>query len=643
MPISDDTEIINSEDDNGEEMTIPYLHPNIALHDIKPNGKLFTDKQIQSLINATQKSKKKYQFPWFQPGRHSKNFVRNYLEDERLIDKSHGYVNGLLLTEDHELYAIYKGEKHARALGKGHFGKAKLAQNLKTGEWVVLKILNPHFTKGKSPKYAVDKMMRKARHEATNIRELYPDLNSTVMTHSSSGHLKAQFLLPLAKGNTILTFAKNAIMPTIKWLKLSLAMLECIQRFHQSGLFHCDLKPENMVYDPISNTVHAIDVGLSVYQDKPTIKYWHGSSFYSALEIHPDHWDGEVTFTEKTEVYALGVSIAETLGLKVRLYNESMGLISTKAYKHNIDNKKMRLELLNLLQSMVETDPEKRPTINEAIDCISLIIKHNYNDHSNILQQITKIAYVDCATLASLCKLKTKSEGAKRHYNELLHALRQADVVQLLCDEFNPFEAMKVRHLLMNKGIKVMEQAFRWSTTNEDTLNRLSAHTKLLEKQMNCLLNAFYVRTPDMNVSDPLMHHHIPGIKEINADPDLKKELDYYQKQMEHTLDLVPVAEQHLEKINTFITKRLSKLAENDPLRQSLQDFSDQINSENPHSTDYSSLLSDLKTLQEKTIHAGNRFSIFVEKKIGAVRPNTKAINTLTEEIEHDLGVRKRR
>src|SRR3990167_9350378 len=38
------------------------------------------------------------------------------------------------------LYAVYLGVKHRKHLGEGNYGRVKLAQNLKTGEWIAYKI-----------------------------------------------------------------------------------------------------------------------------------------------------------------------------------------------------------------------------------------------------------------------------------------------------------------------------------------------------------------------------------------------------------------------------------------------------------------------------------------------------------------------
>ncbi|CAD8144519.1 unnamed protein product [Paramecium octaurelia] len=153
-----------------------------------------------------------------------------------------------------------------------------------------------------------------------------------------------------------------------------------IRELHEKKIIHRDLKPENiLVFSFIDGentqiTYKICDFGLSsTKQSSQTYKC--GTSHYMAPEQIQGLSDKAIGYNASVDIWALGAVIYELFSGEVLFMGNSNQeifdlILSTKQEKleERIKNKIGNLEHVNLVLQMMQIDPNKRITINEAIN-----------------------------------------------------------------------------------------------------------------------------------------------------------------------------------------------------------------------------------------------------------------------------------
>ena len=187
---------------------------------------------------------------------------------------------GILKEPTGAVYAVYKGVKHSKELGAGAFGKVKLVQNISTGEWDVIKVQRYQ---------ALFSDIVTREHQAlTNTGLSIGQIAKRNSSQTEEGEIeKHHFIMKYAKGGSLENFLiSRAQLPVIQGLDIALQMTEEVYGFHQKGYLHCDIKPSNVVYDPVTGKVSIIDLGLATKMQndeaRPSV---FGDAFFRAPEV----------------------------------------------------------------------------------------------------------------------------------------------------------------------------------------------------------------------------------------------------------------------------------------------------------------------------------------------------------------------
>ena len=248
-----------------------------------------------------------------------------------------------IVKQGKNYYAVYEGEKKEKHLGKGANAVVKLAQNLQTGEWVVLKLFSKK-SSGAIYTYLISK-------ETDNIKAVNQYLGNFNKRKDDSKE-KYGLLAEFKKGISLKDLINNPEyrLSPVQWIEIFIGLCEGIDALHQQEIIHRDIKPDNLIFDPGTGKVHVVDYGSAeslkknlnetddpttisnkpaVHAGNPSIldgkKYIEvtltgATSFY--LPPNKDKNKGEYDlypFNYSTDVYAMLISMAEMLGfLKVK-------------------------------------------------------------------------------------------------------------------------------------------------------------------------------------------------------------------------------------------------------------------------------------------------------------------------------------
>lgn len=130
-------------------------------------------------------------------------------------------------------------------------------------------------------------------------------------------------------------------------------------------IIHCDIKPDNILYDERKNLIKICDFGVSQIMEKYKIKGFRGTMNFMAPEIFTGSYD------EMVDIYAIGMTIIFMATL--RLPFSSFGEIDLEDVKRNnippyevgyIEDSKM----LTLVKECIKYNKKSRPSCQQVLD-----------------------------------------------------------------------------------------------------------------------------------------------------------------------------------------------------------------------------------------------------------------------------------
>ncbi len=127
-----------------------------------------------------------------------------------------------------------------------------------------------------------------------------------------------------------------------------------LDQLHQYGIIHQDIKPDNIMVDNDLNYL-ITDFGISAGNDDDSTNYG-GTRAYMA----PERFNG--VSDKRGDVWSLGATAYEMLSGNPP-FGDHGGIVQSQGEKiHKIDGVQLQPEVANLIESMLDYNPDKRPT-----------------------------------------------------------------------------------------------------------------------------------------------------------------------------------------------------------------------------------------------------------------------------------------
>lgn len=348
-----------------ETLDIPFTPAQIDEKDFLPkNENLLTASQLEFLHQHYTKSK--------EPVRYDKETLREAWEKDKTRPKLPWY--GVIYHPDkRDFFILYKGKKAEKHLGEGGFGKVKILK-IEEGKFCKLKIFSGAL-------YA-----KEAKNEFDILQRLHqkdPSICFKLNHYSvSRGAPVACLVSPLQPGISYDEYkAVRKTLSLIRQLQIAVSMLQALQALHEAGIFHGDLKADNLTYLPGEASTRLIDMGRAKMIHPETGRAKHTQPPHNWRYRAPELTaiDGRYVSNEKTEVFAIGITLINLL-----LPSSSLGRLDFA----------LRMELYQLLASLIHPDPTERTTLINCITNFNAFIK-NLPEKDRI-QKIGLLNVSDC-------------------------------------------------------------------------------------------------------------------------------------------------------------------------------------------------------------------------------------------------------
>ncbi len=244
-------------------------------------------------------------------------------------------------------------------LGSGNFGAVYHAEDTIIHKDVALKVQNLKGEKGQE-------LIR----EAQTLFELNHE-NIVRFFNIEIIENKIVLVMELVKGETLRDLIdREAPLSVEEALQIVKEISKGLSYAHERGIAHGDIKPENILINE-DRKIKLADFGLAkILKQSGELSAVAGTPLYMA----PEAWKGKISLA--SDIFGLGCILYELFTKKPPFRGENLEEI-----KNNIFNAKapkvpgVSLEVNNLVKSMLEKNPEKRPGANRLLSDINKILR----------------------------------------------------------------------------------------------------------------------------------------------------------------------------------------------------------------------------------------------------------------------------
>jgi serine/threonine-protein kinase len=189
-------------------------------------------------------------------------------------------------------------------LGQGGMATVYLAQDLKHGRRVAIKVLRPEVAAAIGAERFLAEIRTTANLQHPHILPLYD---------SGSVAEYLYYVMPYVEGGTIRDrLAREIQLPVNEALRIVREAAQALEYAHLHGVIHRDIKPENLLLTPDGNTLVA-DFGIARDAGDGRRLTETGLSIGTPSYMSPEQASAEKTIDARTDVYSLGAVLYELL------------------------------------------------------------------------------------------------------------------------------------------------------------------------------------------------------------------------------------------------------------------------------------------------------------------------------------------
>ena len=257
------------------------------------------------------------------------------------------------------------GLRFERVLARGAMGTLWLAIEESTALPLAIKVV-PLATRAGSGKGVARESFESEAHNASRLD--HPGIVAIYGTLVLQG--LGCIVMELLTGNDLTHHNRpRRLLPVAQVLMVAARLAQALAYAHRQGIVHRDVKPANVMFDPVSDALKLTDFGLARAADAAATGtgLLPGSPYYMA----PEQLAGNVP-NSGTDFYALGVMLFELLAGRLPHEGGTMGdLLHQVAWVQAPDLQRLRPELpvglAELVAHMLAKAPGARPSDGDLL------------------------------------------------------------------------------------------------------------------------------------------------------------------------------------------------------------------------------------------------------------------------------------
>ncbi|GKV10448.1 hypothetical protein SLEP1_g21809 [Rubroshorea leprosula] len=259
------------------------------------------------------------------------------------------------VEEKHKVVRLGKYEI-GRTLGEGNFGKVKLAKHVGSGLLFAVKVLD----KSRITNLKINDQIKR---EIASLK-LLKHPNVVRLHEVLASKTKIYMVLEYVNGGELFDrIANNGRLPEAKGRKLFQQLIDAVSYCHHKGIFHRDLKLENILLDAKGN-IKISDFGLSAlpqhFREDGLLHTTCGSPNYVAPEVLQNRgYDGSTS-----DIWSCGVILYVILTGYLPFDDRNMAVLYLKIFEGNPHIPTwLSPGAQNLIRRILDPNPDTRITM----------------------------------------------------------------------------------------------------------------------------------------------------------------------------------------------------------------------------------------------------------------------------------------
>lgn len=129
----------------------------------------------------------------------------------------------------------------------------------------------------------------------------FPGFVGTFMTENSF-----YLVMEWCEGITAEEWVRRGLACEEEVKEITKQLATALYSLHRRGIVHRDIKPQNIIYNPLTSTVKIIDFGFAAFLHSPPLFPNCGTAGFAAPELLDRH---KYTLSTKADVFSLGVTV----------------------------------------------------------------------------------------------------------------------------------------------------------------------------------------------------------------------------------------------------------------------------------------------------------------------------------------------
>lgn len=246
-----------------------------------------------------------------------------------------------------------------KSIGRGAYGTVYLCRRKCDGRHVIIKDI------------PVEQMTGEERRAALNevhVLQMLKHPNIIAYFDSFFGETSFMIAMEYAQGGTLhnlIEEREGKLLDEEEIIRLFVQILVAIYHVHKQKILHRDLKTQNILLNKTRKVVKIGDFGISkVLSSKSKAHSVIGTPCY----ISPELCEGK-PYNQKSDIWALGCVLYELATLKRAFEASNLPALVLKIMKGNFNpiSERYSEDMKNLVLSMLQVDPAKRPTLPQIM------------------------------------------------------------------------------------------------------------------------------------------------------------------------------------------------------------------------------------------------------------------------------------
>ncbi len=191
-----------------------------------------------------------------------------------------------------------------RELGRGGMATVWLAEDVRHGRKVAIKVLHPHL----AAVLGAERFLKEIRTTA-NLQ--HPHILPLFDSGEADGLL--YYVMPYLTGETLRqAIARDKQLPIADAIRITSEVAAALEHAHRQGVIHRDIKPENILLHDGQAVVADFGIAIATAATEPRLTET-GLSIGTPSYMSPEQALGERTLDARTDVYAMGAVLYEML------------------------------------------------------------------------------------------------------------------------------------------------------------------------------------------------------------------------------------------------------------------------------------------------------------------------------------------